>query len=112
MSSEFSGPSSSQQAFSSPQPAHVNPIPHASPPTKQSLKSWWTGFRKDAKKHETQGKYLLRSRLSGRRAKQARFVPRTPKKHQTHFREKSMENATSVSRSFTSPNASSQSLAP
>ncbi|KAF4632704.1 hypothetical protein G7Y89_g5416 [Cudoniella acicularis] len=103
MSSEHSLPSSSQQPFSSPQPAPVHPASHAaSPPTKQSLKSWWTGFRKDAKKHETQGKYLLRSRLSPRRGvKEHCFAPRPLQNHQTHFREKSMENATSVSRSFT-----------
>lgn len=56
MASEYSASSSSQQPFANPQPA---PVPTGSsatsPPTKQSLKSWWKGFRPPTKNHETQG---------------------------------------------------------
>ncbi|KAG9238834.1 hypothetical protein BJ875DRAFT_4968 [Amylocarpus encephaloides] len=41
----------SQQPFANPQPAPLA----ASPPTKQNLKSWWAGFRKETKKHDQQG---------------------------------------------------------
>ncbi|KAH8820042.1 RhoGAP protein-like protein [Xylogone sp. PMI_703] len=54
MSSGLGGSSSSHQPFASPQPA---PVPAASPPTKQSLKSWWKTFRPPAKNPEPQGKY-------------------------------------------------------
>lgn len=54
MASEFSASSSSQQPFVTPQPASVPPGSSAtSPPTKQSLKSWWKGFRPPTKNHET-----------------------------------------------------------
>ena len=57
MASEFSASSSSQLPFTNPQPA---PIPAASqatpPPTKQSLRNWWKGFRPPNKNHDTPGK--------------------------------------------------------
>ncbi|RFU34630.1 hypothetical protein B7463_g1729, partial [Scytalidium lignicola] len=58
MSSGFGGSSSAHQPFASPQPAPV-PVASqaASPPTKQSLKSWWKNFRPPAKNTEPQGKY-------------------------------------------------------
>lgn len=57
MTSGF-GSSSAHQPFANPQPAPVPAAPQpASPPTKQSLKSWWKGFRPPAKTAEPQGKY-------------------------------------------------------
>ncbi|KAF7864047.1 hypothetical protein EAF04_007012 [Stromatinia cepivora] len=50
MLSDHPTSSTTQQAFSSPQPA---PIQQASPPTKQSLKSWWKTFRPPAKTQES-----------------------------------------------------------
>ncbi|RDL41245.1 GTPase activation, GAP [Venustampulla echinocandica] len=52
MASNLPPPSSSQQPFATPQPAPVQPT---SPPTKQNLKSWWAGFRKEGKKSDTHG---------------------------------------------------------
>ncbi|RAL61827.1 hypothetical protein DID88_002890 [Monilinia fructigena] len=50
MLSDHPASSTTHQAFSSPQPA---PIQQAtSPPTKQSLKNWWKGFRPPAKTQE------------------------------------------------------------
>jgi len=53
--------SSSQQPFANPQPAPVSTSSQAashatSPPTKQSLKSWWKGFRPPTKNPEPNGK--------------------------------------------------------
>jgi len=55
MGTEIPTPSSSQQPYAQPQPA---PVPATSPPTKQSLKSWWKGFRPPAKSQEAPGNYL------------------------------------------------------
>ncbi|KAG9246139.1 RhoGAP protein-like protein [Calycina marina] len=52
MATDFPSWSSSQQPYAQPQP-----VPAASPPTKQSLKSWWKGFRPPAKTQETPGNY-------------------------------------------------------
>jgi hypothetical protein len=55
MASEKPAPSS-QQPFASPQPAPVHPAAQAaSPPTKQSLRNWWKGFKPAAKTQETHG---------------------------------------------------------
>ncbi|RQM05438.1 hypothetical protein DH86_00001971 [Scytalidium sp. 3C] len=57
MTSGF-GSSSAHQPFANPQPAPVPAAPQpASPPTKQSLKSWWKGFRPPAKTAEPQDRY-------------------------------------------------------
>ncbi len=59
MASELPASSSSLQQFANPQPAAVPAISQAtSPPTKQSLKSWWKGFRPPNKSHENPGKHL------------------------------------------------------
>jgi hypothetical protein len=50
--------SSSHQPFANPQPAPVPATSQAtSPPTKQSLKSWWKTFRPPGKNQDTPGKY-------------------------------------------------------
>ena len=56
MASEHPAASSSQQPFAHPQPAPVTHTSHpASPPTKQSLKQWWKGFRPPQKAQEAPG---------------------------------------------------------
>ena len=61
MASEFSSSSSALQPFANPQHAPVPAASHpTSPPTKQSLKSWWKGFRPPTKSHDLPGKYLSR----------------------------------------------------
>jgi hypothetical protein len=76
-------PSSSQQPYATPQPASM---PAASPPTKQNLKSWWAGFRKETKKHDVQGNYPAPSRDAFTRQNSV-FVSKTPRKHSATFRE-------------------------
>jgi len=58
MASDITASSSSQQPFATPQPAPVPTSTTAtSPPTKQSLKSWWKTFGKASKNQDsTQGK--------------------------------------------------------
>lgn len=56
MASEYPAPPSSQQPFANPQPSPVHPTSHAtSPPTRQSLKAWWKGFRPPPKNPEPHG---------------------------------------------------------
>jgi hypothetical protein len=64
MTSDLPASSSSQQPFANPQPAPVHPAAQAtSPPTKQSLKSWWKTFRPPNKNQEQHGNTpLQRSR--------------------------------------------------
>jgi hypothetical protein len=60
MTSDVAASSSSQQPFASPQPAPVPASTNAtSPPTKQSLKSWWKTFGKTTKNQDTHGKSSL-----------------------------------------------------
>lgn len=111
-SHDFAGPSSSQQPFSSPQPVQA-----ASPPTKQNLKSWWAGFRKEGKKHETQGKYNLRysSVLPSRDAfarEDSPFLSKSPRSYDPQFRERSMEAEHSNSKSVNAVNHMAGALAP
>jgi hypothetical protein len=54
MSSDIPASSTSQQPFANPQPAPVlNSTAATSPPTKQSLKSWWKTFGKTTKSQDT-----------------------------------------------------------
>ncbi|KAH9224400.1 hypothetical protein DL95DRAFT_281843 [Leptodontidium sp. 2 PMI_412] len=53
MTTDAPAPGSAQQPFAHPQPAPVaHTIPAASPPTKQSLKSWWKTFSKPPPKNQ------------------------------------------------------------
>jgi GTPase-activating protein SAC7 len=99
MTSEFPPSSSSQQPFATPQPAPVSAASQAtSPPTKQSLKSWWKGFRPPTKSHDTPGKYL-----SHRKTSQTQkyfvsdsFVSRVPKHRGPLFQENPMNGNVSI----------------
>jgi hypothetical protein len=64
MASDIAASSSSQQPFANPQPAPV-PISTTatSPPTKQSLKSWWKTFGKTTKNQDTHGNSSLQRYL-------------------------------------------------
>ncbi|KAE9366094.1 RhoGAP-domain-containing protein [Stipitochalara longipes BDJ] len=56
MASDIPASSTSQQPFANPQPAPVpNSTVATSPPTKQSLKSWWKTFGKATKNQDTHG---------------------------------------------------------
>ncbi|KAH8600946.1 hypothetical protein B0O99DRAFT_681805 [Bisporella sp. PMI_857] len=52
MAAEYPAATSSHQPFAQPQSAPINA---ASPPTRQSLKTWWKGFRPPAKTQEAPG---------------------------------------------------------
>lgn len=111
-SHDFAGPSSSQQPFSSPQPVQA-----ASPPTKQNLKSWWAGFRKEGKKHEAQGNYILRSSpvLPSRDAfvrTPSPFVSKSPRSYDAKFRERIMEVEGPIPKSFNDATHMAGALAP
>ena len=96
MASDFPASSSSaQQPIANPQPAPLSSASHpASPPatSKQSLKSWWKGFRPPTKSQDTPGKSP-----SSRNASQneyftsARFVSRVPRHLDSVFRESDMD---------------------
>jgi hypothetical protein len=89
-------PSSSQQPYPTPQPASVQA---ASPPTKQNLKSWWAGFRKETKKQDAQGNYRAHynPNIPSRDAfarQDSVFAAKTPRQHSATFREAGLaENA-------------------
>jgi len=85
MGTEFPTPSSSQQPYAQPQPA---PVAAASPPTKQSLKSWWKGFRPPTKSQEAPGNYL--SLLA--RSPQA-SASRMRRKYESAFQEGPMDDS-------------------
>jgi GTPase-activating protein SAC7 len=68
MASDITASSSSQQPFANPQPAPVPTSATAqSPPTKQSLKSWWKTFGKTTKSHDTHGNSSLQQSQHVRR---------------------------------------------
>ena len=93
MASDFPA-SSSQQPFANPQPA---PVPAASqaasPPTKQSLKSWWKGFRPPAKNHDTPGNPLAPQNTSftAKYFVSDTFVSRVPRNRDPLFQENPMD---------------------
>jgi len=95
MASNFPASSSSQQPFANPQPAPVAASHATSPPTKQSLKAWWKGFRPPAKSHEAPGKYL-----SCKKPTQKFFVDKFPSKVprnlRTVFTESQMDGSASI----------------
>ena len=97
MTSEFPA-SSSQQPFATPQPA---PVPAASqatsPPTKQSLKSWWKGFRPPTKSHDTPGKYPSHKETNPQKYFQSdTFVSRVPRNRSPLFQENPMDRSVST----------------
>jgi hypothetical protein len=98
MASEFPASSSSQQPFANPQPA---PLPAASqatsPPTKQSLKSWWKGFRPPTKSHDSPGKYPSSkdTSLPQKYFVSERFVSKVPRNLDTLFQEYPMDESAS-----------------
>ncbi|CAG8982104.1 hypothetical protein HYALB_00003196 [Hymenoscyphus albidus] len=99
-SHDFAGPSSSQQPFSSP---HPQAIQATSPPTKQNLKSWWAGFRKEAKKVEPQGNYNSSPTVPPGDAftrENSPFLSQSPRTHHGQFREGSLDEERSTSKSF------------
>ena len=77
MASDITASSSSQQPFANPQPA---PVPTSaiatSPPTKQSLKSWWKTFGKNSKSQDTHGKSSQLSQHSPRLSQRPCLRPR------------------------------------
>jgi hypothetical protein len=91
-------PSSSQQPHSTPQPASMQA---ASPPTKQNLKSWWAGFRKETKKNDVQGNYRVHCNPAAPSQdaftrQNSVFVSKTPRQHRARFREVGLEGNTVV----------------
>ncbi len=77
MASDITASSSSQQPFANPQPA---PVPTSaiatSPPTKQSLKSWWKTFGKNTKSQDAHGKSSQLSQYSPRLSQRPCLSPR------------------------------------
>lgn len=105
MTSSHSNPSSVQQPFANPQPAPVPSTSQAvsqatSPPTKQSLKSWWKGFRPPAKSNETHGKfpsYRCQSSSASRQYSLSdQSMSRLPKARASFFRESIMNDTAPV----------------
>ena len=88
---------SSQQPFAIPQPA---PVPGAaqaaSPPTKQSLKKWWQGFRPPAKSHEAHGKssnrYTCPPSIHSRIIPKKKSIPKLRMALHSSFRESRMDS--------------------
>lgn len=98
MASEFSASSSSQQPFANPQPASVSAASQTtSPPTKQSLKNWWKGFRPPNKNHDTPGKYPSSKKDSQTQKYffSDKFVSRVPRNLDTLFQENPMDGSSS-----------------
>lgn len=103
MLSDHHASSTTQQAFSSPQPA---PIQQAmSPPTKQSLKNWWKTFRPPARTQEpSTGKdppkfLMLRSQKKNEdvgHSLYTDFVSRLPRNLCSLFKENQMDNVASI----------------
>ncbi|TAQ84632.1 hypothetical protein B7494_g7046 [Chlorociboria aeruginascens] len=107
MASDAPPASSAQKPFAhpQPQPAPVQPTgaQTASPPTKQSLKSWWKTFRPPPKKEEPQGNnprlirsvIFCRASTSGpplRTTNATRFVSRIPRNISTRFQESQIDS--------------------
>lgn len=95
--------STAQQAFASPQPAPIQQA--ASPPTKQSLKNWWKGFRPPARIQEpSTGKdppqfLLLKAQKENEdlgHSLYTDFVSRLPRNLSPLFVEDPMDNITSI----------------
>lgn len=104
MSAEFPS-SSSQSPFATPQPAAVPAGSQAiSPPTKQSLKSWWKGFRPPAKSQETHGNNPSSSSHTSSQQQHfhasAIFATRIPSGISSVFQEGSVYDDTSVTDSL------------
>lgn len=103
MLSDHPASSTTHQAFASPQPAPVQQA--TSPPTKQSLKNWWKGFRPPARTQEPSvGKdsptFLLlkaqkRSEDLGH-ALYTNFTSRLPRDLYPLFKENRMDGITST----------------
>jgi hypothetical protein len=101
MAGEFTASSSSQQPFATPQPAAVPSASQAtSPPTKQSLKSWWKGFRPPAKSQEPHGNNPSSTIRSPRRQEHfyasSNFATRIPSDIDPVFQESTMHDDSSV----------------
>lgn len=108
-------PSASQQPFAHPLPAPVQPaIQAASPPTKQSLKTWWKGFRPPQKAQETPGKSPPHGIMSFVGAKPyyttTGFVSKLPRDLPPIFQESAMDGATPVVDGLPSGDASPATL--
>ncbi|KAM0166627.1 hypothetical protein ACHAQE_001145 [Botrytis cinerea] len=103
MLSDHSTSSTTHQPFSSPQPAPIQQA--ASPPTKQSLKSWWKTFRPPARTQEpSTGKdppkfLLLKAQKQSEdlgHSLYANFVSNLPRNLDPLFKENPMDNNTSI----------------
>jgi len=85
MGTDIPTPSSSQQPYAQPQPA---PVSAASPPTKQSLKSWWKGFRPPTKSQDAPGKYSFPVVYSSQS-----LAGRNLRNHESVFHESPMDDS-------------------
>ncbi|KAG0645270.1 Rho-GTPase-activating 5 [Hyphodiscus hymeniophilus] len=112
MASDFpAASSSSQQPFANPQPAPISAASHAtSPPTKQSLKSWWKGFRPPTKSHDAPGNSPSIRNLPQKFFFAENYPTRVPRNLKTVFREHPMDETISSIDGLPVEDASSASL--